>query len=169
MTTILHILQKHQSPFAKCHHCWFSLADQLLTMSLCLYVFHCSTIAFSVSRGVCPSPKDCWSFNLWSQTASFAGNHNFNASFKALMDLLTFFFFFTHILWDVGFTHKETWSQNQRHGSIIHSYYKNTASKDTEQIPISKGYAFSTSSYIYCDKVKKYTPAKGVKPCYWIR
>lgn len=53
--------------------------------------------------------------------------------------------FHTHLMkWRFG----ETWSWNQRHGSIIHSYYKNTASKDTYQITISEGYAFSTSSQI---------------------
>lgn len=45
-------------------------------------------------------------------------------------------------------THGETWKWNQRHGSIIHSYYKNTASKTPCQIPISVGYAFSSSSHI---------------------
>lgn len=49
-----------------------------------------------------------------------------------------------HTFHDV-FTRGETWSWNQRHGSIIHTYYKNTASKDTYRITISEGYAFSTS------------------------
>lgn len=55
--------------------------------------------------------------------------------------------FHTHLMkW--RFTHGETWSWNQRHGSIIHSYYKNTASKDTYQITISAGYAFSSSQIL---------------------
>lgn len=56
--------------------------------------------------------------------------------------------FHTHISENDGFGRRETWSWNQRHGSIIHSYYKNTASKDTYQITISEGCAFSTSSTI---------------------
>lgn len=55
--------------------------------------------------------------------------------------------FHTHLAkWH--FNREETRSWNQRHGSIIHSYYKNTASKDTFQITISEGCAFSTSSKI---------------------
>lgn len=55
-----------------------------------------------------------------------------------------------HTFHDV-FSRGETWIWNQRHGSIIHSYYKNTASKDTYQITISEGYAFSTSQFTNTD------------------
>lgn len=76
---------------------------------------------------------------------SFESNHY--VRFKASKGRLTALCGFSaNIKRDDGFSCRETWSWNQRHGSIIHSYYKNTASKDTSQITISEGCAFSTSS-----------------------
>lgn len=66
---------------------------------------------------------------------------------KLLKGPLTSVCEFTKISWNgVSPVERQCW--NQRHGSIIHSYYKNTASKDTYQIIISEGCAFSTSSQI---------------------
>lgn len=81
--------------------------------------------------------------------------------------------FYTRVSRNDGFDRVETCCWNQRHGSIIHTYYKNTASKDTYQITISEGCAFSTSSTIS----QTHTPgwgglaeskhAQGVKSLYF--
>lgn len=54
--------------------------------------------------------------------------------------------FYTYISTNAVFHHAETCCRNQRHGSIIHTYNRNTASKDTHQITISQGCAFSSST-----------------------